>query len=473
MADNNGEEIFKPRQGLAALFKDYEFFRRSYEGGSAYRDGNYLIRHPREKDADYDRRVEQASFVNFCSDTCDIYTAHLYREQPDRKFDNEDPVIEVFMKDADLEGRPWAKVMRGLSNMASYYGAMGAIIDKPKGEVGSSRGAELESGIRPYIAAYSPLNIWDWKFEKDANGVRFLSELILEEETDGGPKQVMKWTIFSWELWEKSEGSDNKFKKVGGEDHALAEIPFALLRNRDSFKKMTGVSDIADIAPVNRRIYYLDSDALEIIDNTTYPIMEGPAEAIEDTSGKSQETVIGTASLLKRPDDSEGFKWIEASGSSLQQILAHRNSSIEDIRWMAKTGQGEATKQQPASGVSLELTFQQLNALLADKAENAESFEERIFRLIGLWEDADIGAHIKYSRKFGIRDLQHDLDVAITSKLVVPSATYAAEVGKAFAMKLLPADIDPKITKQIEEELDNPAPLPGSEDDGEDDENIS
>ena len=466
MADKN-LKIFKPRPSLASLFKDYEFFRRSYEGGSAYRDGNYLIRHPREKDADYKRRLDQASFVNFCSDVCDIYTAYLYREQPERKFENKDAVIESFMKDADLEGRAWPKVMRGLSNQASYYGVMGVIVDKPTGKVGASRGAELESNIRPYVAAYSPLAVWDWRFEKDANGVRFLAELILEEDNDGGPQQVIKWTIFNWELWELEAGSDNKFKKVEGEDHALAEIPFALLRNRDSFKKMTGVSDIADIAPVNRRIYYLDSDALEIIDSTAFPVMEGPAEAIDDTSGESQETVIGGASLLKRPDgETEGFKWLEAPHTSLAQILAHRNSSIADIKYMSKTGQTEAEKGQPASGVSLELTFQQLNALLADKAENAESFEARIFRLVDLWEGVDHGAEVKYTRKFGIRDMMHDLDVAISSKLVVSSKTYAAELGKSFAFKILPRDTDPEIVKQIEDELDNPTPPPGTEEDG-------
>lgn len=467
MAEQASEQIFKPRQELKQLFKDYEFFRRSYEGGSAYRDGNYLIRHPREKDDDYERRQEQASFVNFCSDVCDIYTSYLFREQPERKFKNDGGVIEAFLADADLDGRSWDKTIRGLSNMASYYGAMGVIVDKPTGKVGASRGEELEAGIRPYVAAYSPLAIWDWKFSKDANGVKFLSELILEEDNDGGPLQIMKWTIFSWELWEKTAGSDNKFTKVDGEDHTLAEIPFALLRNRDSFKKMTGISDIADIAPVNRRIYYLDSDSLEIIDGTAFPILEGSAEAIDDTSGESQETVIGSASLLKRPagGEGEGFRWIEPPHTSLAQILAHRNSSIEDIRWMSKTGQSEATKQQPSSGVALELTFQQLNALLSDKAENAESFETRVFRLIGLWEGADVGASIEYARKFGIRDLQHDLDVAITSKMVVPSQTYAAEIGKRFAAKILPSDTDPKIMKQIEEELDNPALLPGSEDD--------
>ncbi len=237
--------------------------------------------------------------------------------------------------------------------------------------------------------------------------------------------------------------------------------------NRDSFKRMTGVSDIADIADVNKRIYYLDSDALEVIDATAFPILEGPVEAIEDSSGQSQETEIGTSTLLKRPDDKEGFKWIEAPHTSLEQILSHRNSSINDIKYMAKTGQADATKTgQVKSGVALELEFQQLSALMVDKAENAEDFEHRVFELIGLWEGKDYEMVVKYARSFGIRDLMHDLDTAITSKVVITSPTFQAELGKAFAARILPKDTPPEIIEEINKELENPAPLPGSEDDG-------
>jgi hypothetical protein len=464
-------ESFKKRKSFVQIFKDYDFFRRSYEGGSAYRDGKFLIQHPREKGPDYERRLEQASFVNFCRDVVEIYVSYLYREQPERKAEKSDEVLEAFLKNADLEGRAWGKVMRNLSKMASYYGVMGAIVDKPKGEAEASRGAELEAGVRPYIAAYTPLAIWDWKFGKDENGVPRLEWIVLEEDNDNGPTVLIKWGLETWERFkqEGDNGSGNDFKSFELGDNNLDQIPFALLLNRDSFKKMTGVSDIADIAPVNRRIYYLDSDALEIIDATAFPILEGPVEAIEDSSGKSQETEIGVQSLLKRPEDKEGFKWIEAPHTSLQQILEHRNSSINDIKYMAKTGQADASKTgQVKSGVALELEFQQLSALMVDKAENAEDFEHRVFELVGLWEDKDYEMIVKYARSFGIRDLMHDLDTAITSKAVVLSPTFQAELAKAFAARILPKDTPPETIEQINNELDNPAPLPGSEDDGDD-----
>ena len=122
-------EKFQP-EGNKLLRADYKYFERSYEGGSAYRDGSYLLKHKRESDGDYERRLKQSSFVNFCADVVDIYNSYLYREQPSREIKNKTVAVETFLKDADLEGRPWAKVMRNTSKMAGFYGVLGAIIDK-------------------------------------------------------------------------------------------------------------------------------------------------------------------------------------------------------------------------------------------------------------------------------------------------------------------------------------------------------
>ena len=461
---------FQPNQALqSGLLDQYNFLRRSYEGGAAYKEGKYLIKHVREKDPDYIRRLEQASFVNFCGDTVDLYNSYLYRVPPVRDFKVEDPALDSFREDADLDGRPWQKVVRELAKLAGAMGIMGAIVDKPQAQEGQepkSKAAEQDAGIRPYVATYPPQSIWDWKFKRNAQGQMVLVELVLEEECFDGKPEIMLWREATVERWkQKAEG---KWTQEGETRiNELGRIPFALLRNRDSFKRMTGVADIADIANVNRRIYYLDSDALEIIENTAFPILEGSAEAVST----DQEKVIGATKLLKRPEggvNESGFRWIEAPHTSLEQILKHRTASIEDIKGMAKTGQGEVQKQQAESGVALELRFQQLNALLAEKAENAEDFERIIFELVGLWEDVDYGAVIKYPRSFGVRDLTNDLNTALTAKALIPSRTFGAEMAKEFVGRVLHEDTKPDIIKKIEKELDQGPPEIGSELDGTD-----
>ncbi len=164
MADTKS---FKPRKSQSDLFAEYKFFQDSYEGGLTYINGDYLEMHKREKLKDYRRRKRQSSFVNFCKDVIDILTAYLYKEEPTRTFEKEDDTLEAFKENADLEGRPWDRLVRETSKLASTTGIVGSIVDKPKSETTQSKGAELESGIRPYVATYLAQCIWDWEFTKN------------------------------------------------------------------------------------------------------------------------------------------------------------------------------------------------------------------------------------------------------------------------------------------------------------------
>ena len=471
MADQEIEVAIKPE--VIALHKKYKFFQDSYDGGQAYKDGKYLIMHKREKDKNFNLRLDRASFMNFCSPVIDINTSYLFREEPTRDLKKPSTAVDSFLEDADLEGRPWNKVIRELSKLAGAMGVMGVIVDKPKGEA-QSRAEELALGIRPYVAVYNPRAILYWEFQR-IGGFPTLTKLILKEGDDEALEQIIVWTREEWARYKKASKVDTVTDKFVLAEPAipnqLKRIPFALLRNRDSFKKMTGISDIADIADVNRRIYYLDSDALEIIENCGFPILEGSEEALSATGGDGADIDIGTESVLNRGDESEsgGFRYVEAPHTSLAAILEWRKQAIEDIKYLAKIGSGDAQSSGVSeSGAALELRFLQLNALLSENAENCESFEKIIFELVGLWEEEEINIEIKYPRKFGVRDLAHDLDIALSAQTVVQSRTFSAVLSDGIARRVLPNDTPEKVLKQIEIELKQSQTLPGSETDGND-----
>lgn len=466
MSDNDPKQItFTISPEVKKKHDLYKFLQDSYEGGQVYEEGKYLIKHKRESKEDYELRLSRASFMNFCAPVVDIYTSYLFREEPTRTEKKKSTVVDLFLEDADMEGRPWNKVMRELSKLAGASSIMGVIIDKPKGEA-ASRGEELQNGIRPYAAIYNPQAILHWEFKR-IDGVPTLTKLILKEGETEKLDQIIIWTRDNWKRYERETTAEgNKYILAEPEvENKLGTIPFALLRNRDSFKKMTGISDIADIATINKRVYYLDSDALEIIDETAYPMLEGD----EDDLKGDGEKVVGTSSVLVRSNDSDGFRWVEAPHTSLPQILEWRHEAIDDIKYLAKIGSGEAqTSGNIESGVALELRFQQLNALLTEKAESAEDFEKRIFELIGKWEDEEIDIEITYPRKFGIRDLIYDLEIALSANAVVPSRTFQAEQGKIYSRRVLPNDTDEKILAAIDAELDQGPPEVEDENTGED-----
>jgi len=440
------QDVLKGHSDRNAMDDRYELYRRSYVGGAEYASGNYLIRHSQEGKRDYARRVKEAVYTNYSAPIVDVLSAYLFREKPQRAFGagaDTNKAMEAFSDNADMRGRSLPVVMRETSKWASVFGFMGVIVDKPLAPDAVNRAQELELGVRPYITQYSPQHIVNWKFETNYVGPALLSELVLrEKELDESVEVFRIWRRDSWELWSVAgvNGREQPPEFLEEGINPLGIIPFALIPNKDSFDEMSGISDLADIADINKHIYRLDSAALEIIERTAFPFLEVPIDAM---SGRSNDDVIaGTGNVLERDiTDGIGHRWVEPGHASLQRILDWRGQAVLDIRAVAKMGEGSATQRQGSaafSGQALEIKFQQLNAILADKATTMEHAETAIMRLALLWENLDTTqVAVRYPRKFGIRDVVADLDTAMRAKEIIISPVYDKMVQRSLASRSL------------------------------------
>lgn len=444
MAQTDMEKLLSPHDEHKENADAWELYRRSYVGGREYEEGEYLVQHPLETRGAYNARVKQAVFVNYCAPVVDIYTAYLFRERPSRELVGfSGTPFQQFLANADFAGRSYNKLLRELSRWAGVYGHMGVIVDKPVSNEARSRADELSLGIRPYISFYRPSNIINWGWEINYNGPPVLSFLVLQEpELEEKAEVYRVWYRDRWELYKKvakASGQPPEIVLLDSGENPLGEIPFVLLRNRDCLDRMIGVSDLTDIAPVNKRIYLYDSSAMEIIDRTAFPFLEAP---MDTTRGANTEDVaIGTSNVLERDVmDAVGHRWIEPSHASLQRILEWRTQAQTDIREMAKFGEAQRGVRQGAaafSGAALDIKFQQLSAILSDKAENMEHAEQSILRLVGMWENLDGTAEVHYPRKFGIRDAVTDLDQALRTKDIINSPVYDTLTQKSLARRTL------------------------------------
>lgn len=453
MSTKADSKNFKKRKDLGVLDLEYRFFQDSYEGGAAYKAGEYLVRHRRETLKNYQARLKKASYTNFCQSIVDVYNAYLYKDKITRDLAGiSKSVQDEFLKNADLEGRPWSKVVREIAKLAGVYGFMLAIVDKPTAtdEETKSKGAEIENGVRPYVAIYTPRDILDYTFIR-IGGRLVLDEIILAEDANA----VRIWRRSSWELWTKDEGKKSYTLEDRGE-HSLGKVPLSVFKNQDTFKQLSGKSDINDIADINKRVYYFDSTALQIIEDAGFPFLEMDEETVKENSTKDGGPTLGTRALVVRSaDDDQGTRWVEPPHTSLPQIEAWREQAIKDIRFLSRiaVADNDARGATSESGTALELRFQQLNALMVEKAENAEEFEDNVFTLVALWDKVKYVGSVTYPRRFGIRDLSHELDNALKSLALVPSKTYQAEVGKKISRAIL-KDIDEKTQTTIDKEIE-------------------
>ena len=128
------------RDFLTAKHRDYDknlelwgFHLRSFLGGDNYSQGYFLNRYVLESDEEFIKRIDFTPLDNHCRNVVQIYSSFLFRVPATRNYGSlsEDPQLELFLKDADLDGRSFQNVIKDMQQHASIYGTCLAIMDKP------------------------------------------------------------------------------------------------------------------------------------------------------------------------------------------------------------------------------------------------------------------------------------------------------------------------------------------------------
>lgn len=452
---------------LEKVHPDYEMFRaewlfyiRSYLGGKFYRDGDYLLKHPLESDDNYQRRKATAYYYNYCAPVIDIYGSYLYKKPPVRSYADlssestppRQPVtlFDSFWWDVDFEGMSFDMFIRDAERLASIYGRVSIIVDKPALSVDTQAQAQAFD-VRPYLTLITPENLLDWTFIRLPNGRPVLDKVKVLEVNTKEKKQYRIWTREGWELYEVERGKQPILLGVGL--HGLGEVPMVNLYNRRSGIRMIGVSDLKDISDINKNIYYLCSDAKEIIENTAFPMLAMPY-----SKAGTGEKEIGPKNILEfDPEVPNGNPfWLEAPHNSLAEVRQWVMQDADEIARIALMGglRNVETSTQPWSGVSIESQAQQLFAALVEKADNAEQAELEILRLWCKWEEREFTGSVVYPKDFAVRDLTIALQNAITARSAgVMSTTFEKERQKVVATATLPY-LDEVVREKINEEIE-------------------
>lgn len=428
------EELNKTHPDYDANMARWEFYIRSYFGGKMYRDGSYLLQHPFESNANYRRRKETSCYYNYCAPVIDVFVSHLFKRDAQRDYGAilKNPCFARFLADADLDGNTFRHFLREAQRFASIYGRVSIVVDRP-GVLPETRAEAIGLGIYPYVSLITPENLIDWSYVKLPTGRSVLDMAKIKE----GNQRFRIWRRDGWELWRIDEGSTDAALVDAGE-HALGEVPIVNLYNKQTGIKMLGISDIADIADINRNIYYLCSDAREIIENTAFPMLAMPYSR----GGGRDEKEIGPHNILQFDPEAPNARpyWLEPPHSSLSEIREWVKHDTAEIYRIAKMGGVKSTEDSGSqrSGIALELEYQQLYSALSEKADNLEQAETKILSLWARWENDEFDGRIDYPDDFSMRDLDGDLENAISALSVpIASKTFKKELKKKIAQSAL------------------------------------
>ena len=441
------EELESTHPLYDSLRDEWLFHIRSYFGGKSYKEGNYLLQHPFESSANYARRKATSYYYNYCGPIVDIFVSHLFRKDAIREHGSlaGDSLFGLFLADSDLEGNTFRHFMRDAQRFASVYGRVSIIVDKPQ-VLPVTRAEAEEYGIRPYVSLVTPENLLDWSFARLPYSGRVVLDSVKVREA---PDTYRVWNRDGWELWQ-IVNSTGEVRLADAGWHGLGEVPMVNLYNKRSGTRMVGISDIQDIADINRNIYYLCSDAREIIENTAFPML-----AVPYSRGGSEEREVGPRNILQFDPAEPNARpfWLEAPHSSLSEIREWVRHDIEEIYRIAKLGGVKASEASSAkSGVALELEYQQLYSTLSEKADNVEQAEQRVLELWAKWEGKVFDGRIDYPDDFSIRDIERDLQSVISARgAAVASATFDKELQRRIVRAVLPKTDDATLARIGEE----------------------
>jgi len=425
---------------------NWAYYIRSYMGGEEYRGGRFLSEYSLELQNEYDKRLNVTPLDNHCRNISHIYSSFLFRVAPTREYGSlqNEPLLQSFLKDADLDGQSFNAFIKSAQIYASVYGNVWIFVDKPDVQV-ETRADEMQLEIRPYLNMVTPENVVDWNYTRSTSGRFVLDYCKVREEVMGNYVLYRIWT--PQEIILVEQDGNNKPKVLEKKINQLGMIPAVILYNKRTPRRAIGLSDLTDIADIQKAIYNEVSEMEQLIRLTNHP-------SLVKTSGV--EASAGAGSVVQIPDDMDsGLKpyLLQPSGQNLDSVMKSIEQKIEMIDRATHMSGIRQTKTQVQSGIALQTEFENLNSALSEKADLLENAEEQIWSLYAKWQDKVFDGSVDYPDSFNLRDYASDLQYLQMARASgVESPTFIKEIDKQIADAVV--DDDQKI-KIIHDEIES------------------
>ena len=438
------DQVLDTHKDYKENISNWEYYIRSYNGGYDYMIGQYLNRYNLELDNEFNQRLANTPLDNHCRNIVQIYSSFLFRVKPTRDFGSmaEEPSLQPFLKDADLEGNNFNAVIKQAQNYASIYGHCFLVLDKPAVQT-RTKADELNQDIRPYISIVTPENVLDWNFKREVNGKYYLDFLKVREEVDkeGGTYMRMWYPDRIDTLYQKDEQEPSIIDTA---ENQIGKIPAVILYNSKSHKRGLGMSDLTDISDLQKSIYNDYSEIEQLIRLSNHPSL---------VKTPSVNASAGAGAIIEMPEEIDSNLkpyLLQPSGANLQSIMDSIKHKVEAINRIAHTGAVRTTKQQVSSGIALQTEFELLNARLSEKADNLEIAEEQLFRCYAMFQNTVFDGEINYPDSFNLKDYAYDLQFYSMAKAMnLQSPTFNKEVDKEIVRSVI--DNDEKLTQAFQE----------------------
>jgi hypothetical protein len=429
---------------------DWSFFLNAYEGGRNFTSNPlYLFTHQREDAEDRAFRMRRVAYYNYARSVVDLFTSHLYRREVTRE--TESRLYTRFLDDSDGRGTSIASFMRTrVAPMAFVLGMAYVVVDRQQAaaEFGTLA-EEIEAGALSYATLVLPQDVVNWS--EDATGA--LEWIVIRESSapahgpaDAAPAPACRYRVWTRDRWFLLDEDGSPLSPPGpeGAEHSLGRVPVVRVYNeRSVLHPGMGVSLIADIAPISRRIYNLSSLLDEFLYKQCFSFLAWPGEITPETIG---------ANNVAQFDPQSGASPLYVSPPT--DPAAFLESQIEkNVAEIFRLARLEYASVGAESGVAKAYDFHDASSVLARKAAAFERAEEEIADVFFLWVREEPRCTIAYPREFAVRSLDKELEESMMLISAGISEKFSRKLKKQLVRKVLP-NLPARDAAEIDREID-------------------
>lgn len=400
---NDYDKLLSSNEQYDKHYNRWKYLLHSYMGGETYKKGEYLSRYQMETEVEYQERLSVTPLDNHAKGVIEIYQSFLFRSPIYRDFGSleNDTVLQPLLEDCDLDGRSFDAFMKDVSGYSSIFGHCYVVVAKPQTNA-RTRAEELQQEVRPYVNVLTPINVLDWRWRRATSGHYYLEYFKYVEDFANGEMTIKEW--YEDAVITTIVDDDKKeIREQMIDENGLGFIPTVCCYNKRSPIRGIGVGDLDDISDLQRSIFQEYSEVEQLIRLTNHPSLVKPSTV---------EAIGGAGAIIQMPEDLDpGLKpyLLQPGGQSLDGLYKSIEAKVDAIDRIAHLGAMRENRASTMSGVSREMEFQQLNALLSEKADNLELAEENIWRIIAQYQGKVWDGTIDYPDSFNIQDKHSDM----------------------------------------------------------------
>jgi len=455
-------------------FKDklphWQFLQSTYDGGREWFKTN-IHRYLKEGDKEFSDRLDRAYRFNHTREVVDLLNKYLFKQEISRNTVDAPESVTKFWKKATRSGLSIDEFMRHASKRSSIGGRIGIVIDNDApADAAVTIADEKQSRIQTYAYTVGPEQLRDYSYDEHGE----LSWVLIQElkRDDSDPlessgevvEQFRLWTRHIWMLIQEEKVKGKKIVRVlGAGRHGLGVVPVILMDNIITDEPYDSPSLIDDIAYLDRAVANYLSNLDAIVQDQTFSQLAMPAQSsIGEGSAKDELLELGTKRIFLYDGEGGGAPmYLSPDVKQANLILAVVNKIINEIYHSVGLA-GERTKQDNAvgidnsSGVAKAYDFERVNALLVSKADSLEMVENRMARLVALWNgqrvDPNADDWVTYPDNFDTRSLYDEFDIAARLALISAPDLVRQEQMKGVIEKLFP-QLSKDLRSKMESEL--------------------